>query len=97
LAQFDLFKPFNIDNGELDGLSAQQCFVLGYELAEIEALLKLAPEFQKPVHADNRLRIEQFCADSGRQYRLDWMPDDPSESWMTLAVAAASNGDDAAA
>ena len=39
MASFGLFKPFGIDHGQLDGLSAQQCFVLGYELGEIETLL----------------------------------------------------------
>ena len=92
MAQFGLFKPFDIDNGELDGLTAQQIFVLGYELAEIEALLRQAPAFRKPVHADNQHRILRFCADAGRSHRLAWMPGDPSESWMILSVDALDDG-----
>jgi hypothetical protein len=88
VAQFGLIKSFDIDHGELDGLIAQECFVLGYELAEIDALLKRPQPIQKPVHAANRERIEKSCKDSGRPYRLLWMDVDPSESWMTLSVAA---------
>ena len=87
VASFGLFKPFGIDHGQLDELTAQQCFVLGYELGEIETLLQQPDEIQKPVHADNRERIERFCAESGRAFRLAWMPGDQSESWMILSVA----------
>ena len=86
---YELFKPFDIDDGQLDGLTAQQCFVLGYELAEVDALLKLPAEIQKPVHAGNRERIERWCKESGREFRLLWMEGDVSESWLKLCVAPA--------
>jgi hypothetical protein len=97
VADFKLFKPFGIDHGELDGLTPQQCFVLGYELAEIESLLKQGAGFQKPVHADNQERIRRFCEYAERPYRLAWMDGDPSESWMLLAVPPANGDADAAA
>jgi hypothetical protein len=84
---YELFRPFDIDDGQLDGQSPQQCFVLGYELAEIDALLKLPAEIKKPVHAENRERIERWCRDSGRHFKLWWAEEDQSETWMTLAVA----------
>jgi hypothetical protein len=87
VSHYELFKPFDIDDGQLDGLSLQQAFVLGYELAEIDALLKLADGFIKPVHAENRERIEKWCKESGREFRLVWAKEDASESWMTLSVA----------
>jgi len=34
--QFSLMRFFKIDDGELDGLRPQECFVLGYELAQID-------------------------------------------------------------
>lgn len=94
MANFGLIKSFDIDHGELDGRTRQQCFVLGYELAEIDCLLKQHDAIRKPVHSDNRERIEKSCVDSGRQFRLAWMPIDPSETWMMLEVEAVKrNGD----
>jgi hypothetical protein len=93
MAQFGLIKPFDIDHGELDELSRQQCFVLGYELAQIDFLLKQRAAICKPVNADNSERIEKACAKSGRSYRLEWMQCDSSEAWMTLSVAPLENED----
>ena len=87
MADFGLLKPFDIDHGELDGFTQQECFVLGYELAEIDCLLRQQPAICKPVHADNSERIKKACVDSERQFVLNWMPGDPSESWMQLQVA----------
>lgn len=86
-AEFGLVKSFCIDNGELDGLTPQECFVLGYELAQIDAELKAGGAIRKPVHAANRERIEASCLDAKRQFALEWLPGDESESWMLLEVA----------
>lgn len=88
MSNFGLIKRFDIDDGELDGLSSQQCFVLGYELAQIDSLLSSKNAIRKPVNADNRARIEAACRDSGREFRLTWMPGDLSESWMLLEAPA---------
>lgn len=87
--------PFDIDNGELDGLRPQECFVLGYELAQIDGLLKTGEQFQKPVHASNRNRIEAELKRQERHYKLHYMQDDVSESWMWLAVAPHDLGEQA--
>lgn len=86
MSDFGLVKSFGIDDGELDELSSQQCFVLGYELAQIDHLLEGESEIQKPVHADNRQRIETACQDAGRPHRLNWCEGDVSESWLILEV-----------
>lgn len=86
MADFRMQKSFGIDDGELDGLSPQQCFVLGYELAQLDTLLRRPAGFNKPVHAANRARIEASCQAENREFRLDWMADDPSESWLSLTV-----------
>lgn len=88
MSEFGLVKSFQIDNGELDGLSVQECFVLGYELAMVDQLLKATAEIRQPVHADNQTRIKSACEDAGRIYRLTWLPGDVSESWMLLEAAA---------
>ena len=88
MAEFGLIKSFQIDNGELDGLSAQETFVLGYELAQIDQLLKATSEIRLLVHADNQERIRSACNDANREYRLTWLEGDVSESWLLLEVAA---------
>jgi len=93
MAEYGLVKSFDIDNGELDGLSAQQCFVLGYELAIVDEQLKQPAAFSRPVHAENHDRIESACEKSGRRYSLGWMQDDVSEDWMHLTVAGLSVGE----
>jgi hypothetical protein len=87
MANFGLVKSFDIDNGELDGVSAQQCFVLGYELAQIDFLLKSGDAIRQPIHADNLSRIQKSCADANRRFRTTWMAGDQSESWLLLEVA----------
>ena len=87
MADFGLVKSFQIDNGELDGLRLQECFVLGYELAQIDTLLKTTSAIRKPVHANNHARIESACKNAERLYRLTWLPGDVSESWLLLEIA----------
>jgi hypothetical protein len=86
MAHFGLIKSFQIDNDELEGVNAQECFVLGYELAQIDALLTQERAIHKPVHADNRERIEASCRDANREFRLTWLEGDVSESWLLLEV-----------
>jgi hypothetical protein len=86
MSNFKLKKSFGIDNGELDECSRQQCFVLGYELAQIDHLLESDAEIHKPVHAANRQRIEAACLDAKRTHQLTWLPGDLSESWLLLEV-----------
>ena len=84
--EFGLVRSFNIDNGELDGETSQQCFVLGYELAQVDEALKNPLAFARPVHSQNRERIENACKDANRTFTLRYMADDPSESWLWLSV-----------
>ncbi len=86
MPEFGLVKSFDIDNGELDEMSPQQCFVLGFELAQVDELLKQKSAISRPVHAENQRRIEKSCQDAGRRFRLNWMPADPTESWLQLEV-----------
>ena len=91
MADFGLIKSFDIDHGELDLLSKQQCFVLGYELAQIDDLLSKSEGIVKMVNADNAPRIEKACQKAGRNYQLNWLQGDQSESWMQLEVPPLEN------
>jgi hypothetical protein len=86
MATYGLVKSFDIDHGELDGLQPNECFVLGYELALIDELVKKPDAIAKPVHVENRERIEKSCRAAGRKFVLNWMEGDSSESWLWLAV-----------
>lgn len=86
MAKFGLIKSFSIDDGELDGMTPQECFVLGYELAQIDNRLKSGESFSQMVHLDNRTRIEDACRDAGRTFKVSWLDNDPAESWLSLTV-----------
>jgi len=86
MSEFGLIKSFGIDNGELDGLRPKDCFVLGYELAQIDHMLTTGKPIRQPVHADNRARIESSCRDAERSFTTAWLEGDVSESWMLLEV-----------
>lgn len=89
------FKPefsFGIDDGELDGLTPQQCFCLGYELAGLIERFKMAGTIvNQPVHSQNRERIERALAKYypsrfKAEASFTFSPDDPSEEWLFLTV-----------
>ena len=86
-SDYGMFRSFGIDHGELQDMSPQQCFVLGYELAQIDGLLKHSPtSFSQPVHADNQERIRSSLAGERRNFTLIYMADDKSGTWMWLHV-----------
>jgi hypothetical protein len=87
MADFGLVRSFGIDHGELDGMTPQECFVLGYELAMIDDLLTRPEPISKPVHSANRERIEAQCRKLGRAALFTWPHDDVSESWLQFDVA----------
>lgn len=81
MTAFEMSESFSIDNGELAGLSPQQCFVLGYELAQVSAMLVAGEKVDRPVHPQNRERLERAAKlrqrdVSFRVYHDDWL-------WMT--------------
>ena len=87
---FEMMEPFGIDDGELGDASQQQCFVLGYELAQIHSLAERVTDrdAEKTVHAANIKRIETALENRGRQYSWMWPSDDKSESWVFLKIFA---------
>lgn len=85
---FSCDRPFDIDDGQLDGLPPQQCFVLGYELAQIDSLLRSGRAFSKPIHANNAERIEVELKRRDCEYAMEWSAEDRSEAWMQLTVKA---------
>lgn len=87
VANYGLKFSFSIDDGELDGLSPQECFALGYELSLVrDVYAKQKQGGAWPVHAKNSDRIRRALDDAGRKYELNWSAGDSSESWMQLVI-----------
>ena len=87
-ADYRPVRPFDIDNGELDGKSQQECFVLGYELAMVDGILDSGEcePFTRTVHAANKDRIEAELQRRGLSSVWTWPHDDISEEWVHLSV-----------
>jgi hypothetical protein len=86
MAEFAMVRSFGIDDGQLDMLRPQECFVLGYELAKVDAALTSPAGWSGMIHADNRDRIDAYAKKLGRAVRFTWMEADRSESWMELTI-----------
>lgn len=84
--EFGLVKSFDVDDGQLDGLSPQEIFVLGYELGRLDTQLSPPDSYQPFFHADNKERIEKSFADAGIEMELKFAAGDSSENWLTLHV-----------
>lgn len=89
MAEWKSKRPFDVDDGQLEGLSAAEVFVLGYELAQVDAKIAIGKAFDSLIHSANRDRIEAELKRRDRQYKFTFMHNDQSEFWMMLFVAAA--------
>jgi len=88
-AEFSNFESFLVDDGQLEGMTPQQCFVLGYELHSVASLAESRDDkINKTVHAANIERIEAFLRARGRDWNWMWPSDDVSESWVYLTILA---------
>ena len=86
MAEFGLIRPFDIDNGQLDGLTPQHCFALGYELALVDAQIAAGEPFERLLHVANRDRVLLELERKGARYDIGPTPKDESGSWLTLKV-----------
>ena len=83
---YKLMEPFDIDGGELDGISPQMCFVLGAEWWQMNVLLESGDPIGKPIHNENAERVRRMCIRRGRRFRVR----DNGPEWKWLDVADAS-------
>lgn len=91
-SKFSDVEPFGVDDGELDGLTPQQCFALGVEWQMVRRQADSPEPFERPVHSANRVRLAAVLDARGREYRMEFMADDRSESWLWLSVAPEEDG-----
>ena len=81
--EFHMIEPFDVDNGELDGLRQSLCFVLGVEWQMVKNQLESGKPFERPIHSENLDRIEAMLKRADRGYEVA-MHDD----WPTIVVEA---------
>lgn len=83
MKDFGLKEPFDIDGEELDGMTPQQCFVLGYEFATVCARLDSPDASDMPlVHTDNLDRIRAAAARRSRSVEVRQAHDD----WVSVFI-----------
>jgi hypothetical protein len=82
-----LLESFGIDNGELDEMTPQECFVLGYELSQVSRRAETdRTEFRMLIHAENQARIALALVKRNRPHVITWMRNDLSEGWLEILV-----------
>ena len=86
-ATYDLSEPFDIDSGELDTSSREQAFVLGYEMAQVHALMHRGQPFRKLIHAANVERVKRSAI--RRRMRVTVEPN--GEGWA-VAIHGEAEG-----
>lgn len=84
---FELCESFQIDNGQLDGFTPQECFVFGWELCRISEWAETKDEeFTVLFHLDNRERIQAALEKRDRAFATKAFHQDSSETWGELTV-----------
>lgn len=80
---YGLKEPFDIDAGELDGVSPVQAFTLGVEWQMVSEGLGSGESIERPIHDENVSRIKRMCIRRGRKFRVK----DNGPEWKWLSVA----------
>jgi hypothetical protein len=83
-ATWGLVEPFEIDNGELDGLRPQECFALGVEWQMFRSQLQSGKPFTTLVLASNADRLTKLAERSQRF--VESRP--ASDGWANLTVGS---------
>ena len=82
MAKFGLVEPFDIDDGQLSGLSPAECFVLGVEWQMVAEQAAQPDAFERPIHRRNVERLQRLLIRRQRRFTVRHDTDE----WSTLAV-----------
>ncbi len=91
MAEYQFMEPFDIDDGQLEGLRLIDAFTLGVEWQMVFAALESGESFSRPIHRRNVERIQRMCIRRRRPFRV--LPE--NDEWATLVVAPAEGDADA--
>lgn len=79
---YNLIEPFDIDEGELEGVRPVEAFTLGVEWQMVRDQLEAGENFNRPIHTANASRIKRMCIRRGVLFTVA-----PSvEGWSDLTV-----------
>ena len=71
MTHYDMLQSFHVDNGELDGLSPQDCFTLGVEWQMIyQHTLDGVIKIEQMVHSTNEDRLTAMLESAN--YFVSW-------------------------
>ena len=82
LPSHKLIASFDIDDGSLDGISPQTCFVLGTEWQRFYEMLKHNQPFNQLIHAENVPRLLLLAERSHRFVEHSVLPG----GWARIVV-----------
>lgn len=81
---FSILEPFNIDNGELNGIEPQTIFTLGVEWQMFYQKLQAGDSFLMQVHKENVGRLKVLCIRNKRKFEVTIIKD--YDDWKTFEV-----------
>jgi len=84
--EYECQEPFDIDNGELDSFSRQECFTFGVEWGMLREELDTGRAVQRTIHAANSERFQKMCERRGREFRLEKI--EGYDEWINATVEA---------
>lgn len=61
MATWNLVESFEVDNGSLEGLRGEKCFVLGAEWERFHRKLRKNVPFVEMVHSENAARLSRLA------------------------------------
>lgn len=82
--EFELMEPFDIDNGELDGLRPQEIFALGVEWEMLRQELDTGRMIGRMIHKENLDRFSAMCLRRGREF----VAGDSDDGWISVSLEA---------
>ena len=88
MAKHELVEPFDVDGGELDGLTPQHVFALGVEWQMFRSQLETGNPVSVTVMAENADRLKALCERNNRVCRVRLIGDDHM-AYRTLDVQPA--------
>lgn len=83
---YSLAEPFDIDDGQLDGLTPQEVFCLGVEWQMVRQSLEHGERFERVMHIENRDRVAALLQRHNRKHNFTFMHDDGTEAWVNVTV-----------
>jgi hypothetical protein len=77
-----MVESFDIEDGQLDGLTPQQCFVRGCEWGTFKTACDDSYAFRRTVHRERVERLCKVAARRGRTFRIEHLDD----QWTEIVV-----------